>query len=206
MELQSLLTTVAREVRYFYLRLNKCSLILHSTNILSFDTFPLQVAVNYESNTDNIDTNQKKQVPSTSSTLIRNVFFSPKPLVKYRPPPSQSGICCTIESATQTAEERRISLGLSNISLQHVQVAVAQAQQIAQQTSEFNANGGIINGVIPLSPLSNYTGRETAVDTALVGSPPDEEKGEPSVTESVMDENDLLYDAEQQQVHSLNHI
>jgi len=45
-----------------------------------FTTVAREVALNYQSSTTNIESNNKKQVTSTSSTLIRGVRFRPKGL------------------------------------------------------------------------------------------------------------------------------
>ncbi|OXA60052.1 caspase-1 isoform X2 [Folsomia candida] len=53
-----------------------------------FTTVAREVALNYQSNTTNIESNNKKQVTSTSSTLIRSVMFRAKvPNSDPRPPP-----------------------------------------------------------------------------------------------------------------------
>ncbi|ODN01038.1 Caspase-1, partial [Orchesella cincta] len=95
-----------------------------------------EVAVNYESNTNQYDSDKKKQVPSTSSTLIRNVKFSPKPLVTVA---STSPVTVMESNAQMNGNVRPISL-------QQVQEAVA----VAVETTEMTEHQTNISEIVPL--------------------------------------------------------
>jgi hypothetical protein len=80
------------------------------------------VALNYQSNTTEWESNKKKQVTSTSSTLIRTVLFKPKPMKPSPPHPSMSSKSCesvSIEIAipvnAELVEEEEVNLNTTNV-------------------------------------------------------------------------------------------
>lgn len=119
-----------------------------------------QVAVDFESTTTQIDSDKKKQVPSTSSTLIRNVYLRPKTVE-----PSSTSLH-QYETISQTTEVHGNVLN-GRISLQEVQLALANAQSVV---AEIPPGTGEISNPPEILPLVSVldTGTLSGTDNAVV--------------------------------------
>ncbi|CAL8126738.1 unnamed protein product [Orchesella dallaii] len=109
-------------------------------------TVSREVAVNYESNTNQYDSDKKKQVPSTSSTLIRNVNFAPKPLII-----AETLAARAIEPTLQT------NGNVQPISLEQVQEAVAEAVETRELIEHQTNISEIVPLILPETPIIQGT-------------------------------------------------